>query len=453
MAREVVEDTDTKYLFKRGNVWWMQVMRDGIRVAKSTRTSILKDAQDFRDRELNPLELKDEKDRAINLLGKIAGVDAKLAQIAYSKPATEINDGWKCFLEQPNRPDTGERTLMDYEGQYMAFSKWIAEAYPDIKELRRVTKEHADKYASMLGREVSPNTYNKHLNLLTLVWKVLGTVARIDFNPWRDITRKRVVVHSRRELTVEELKRVIDASEGQMRVLLAIGIYTGLRLADAACIKWSNIDMMKRVISLIPAKTARRTQKRITIPIHHTLYSLLNLQSVSKRIGYVLPEMKSRFDLYNGALSKDIGTLFESVGIPVNANADEKKSKTHPQKKKTKAPVEKKRKRTPPDCGFHSLRHTFVSLCASGGVSQSVVQSLVGHGNPAMTQHYTHIALSAAQDAIHSLPSITGEIDLREDSKLPSMLKDLSELTDKGLATLLEKTQQEILKRTKITLS
>ena len=38
---------------------------------------------------------------------------------------------------------------------------------------------------------------------------------------------------------------------------------------------------------------------------------------------------------------------------------------------------------------------------------QQGVQSLVGHGSTAMTQHYTHIALETAQKAVVTLPDVT----------------------------------------------
>ena len=42
-------------------------------------------------------------------------------------------------------------------------------------------------------------------------------------------------------------------------------------------------------------------------------------------------------------------------------------------------------------CGFHSLRHTFVSRCVAAGVDRAVVQALVGHSTARMTEHYTHL--------------------------------------------------------------
>ena len=56
--------------------------------------------------------------------------------------------------------------------------------------------------------------------------------------------------------------------------------------------------------------------------------------------------------------------------------------------------------------GFHSLRHSFVSLCAANRVPQHVIQELVGHGSPAMTALYSHADFQQKQDAINGLPAM-----------------------------------------------
>ena len=136
-------------------------------------------------------------------------------------------------------------------------------------------------------------------------------------------------------------------------------------------------------------KTGRATGKRITLPCHPALLALLSETPSDQRRGHVLPRLAARYGQYAAALSKDVSDLFKSVGIETSASIPGSARKR-------------------PEAGFHSLRHTFVSLCAAGGVPQSVVQALVGHGSPAMTAHYTHIGLQTAQSAVACLPDVTG---------------------------------------------
>jgi len=52
----------------------------------------------------------------------------------------------------------------------------------------RVTQQMAEEYAASLNHgRFTPSTYNKHLNLLTLVFRVLKNKARLVGNPWEEI--------------------------------------------------------------------------------------------------------------------------------------------------------------------------------------------------------------------------------------------------------------------------
>jgi integrase len=375
---------------------------------------------------------------------------------------------WQAFLDQSNRPDSGESTLRQYECQYEAFARWHKETHPQADkddkpirwELRHVTQPDADKYASHLGKKVSPSTFNRHVVLLSLVWRVLEKAARLSANPWKGIERKRFTVHSRRELTVDELGRVFNMAQGEMRLLLALGAFCGLRMGDAACLQWSGVDLARGLISLVPMKTARRSQKRITMPIHRTLLAMLEQIPPRQRTGNVLPGMAEAYSARRDAVCAAVTELFLSAEIRTNANAKTKSERDAEAAAKTEGDVKARPKpkhkvgRVSADCGFHSLRHTFVSLCAAGGVPQSVVQSLVGHGSPAMTAHYTHIGLAAAQSAVALLPDLTHrdageEAEASARARLMTALDIIEGLPLEGLKKVSAKVADTIEKRRK----
>src|ERR1039458_9308795 len=100
--------------------------------------------------------------------------------------------------------------------------------------------------------------------------------------------------------------------------------------------------------------------------------------------------MQSLHAKEQGKLSANIQAFFESCGI------------------KTKEEIgEGHRRRAIVRVGFHSLRHTLVSLCAKSGAPLHIVQKLVGHGNPMLTSDkYLHIDEADKQAAISNLPSL-----------------------------------------------
>lgn len=317
-----------------------------------------------------------------------------------------VADAWQKYLATSNRPDTGNETLLLYAGQWQRFVSWLSANHPDKVALRNVTPEIADAYAANLGGAVSASTFNKHVSLLTMVCRVLAKTALLTTNPFAEVRRKRAVHHGRRELTVVELRRVCTEATAELRTLLALGTYTGLRLGDCATLKWSECDLAQGLIRRIPNKTARRDPKPVLIPIHQELARMLAETPEPERKRYVVPEVAALYQRAPAALTDRIQkhliacgvrTQVEGTGFVMVKNEDGEDEKQYTGKR---AVVE---------VGFHSLRHTFVSLCREAGAPLSVVESIVGHSSPAMTRHYTHTSEAAARSAIALLPGLKKE--------------------------------------------
>lgn len=394
----------TGYLFKRGNNFYVSWTVNGKVFSKSLRDEQGKPITTRREAELAQVKLMaafvagDEADALQAIAVKLEGRKAEIARLTdQQNPPLAIGQAWQAFFASPNRPDSGTETLYQYECQWSAFAEWMKEKHADRPTLRDVTKDLAEEYAANLnGVGLSPNTYNKHLNLLTLVFRVLKHKAKLTDNHWEVIQRKRLATHSRRELTMDELKKVCQSAEGELKVLLALGIYCGLRLGDCATLRWAEVDLRLGIIRRVPNKTARsKPDKPVLVPIHPTLRELLNqLNSAENRSEYVLPKMASLYRDRSDLVTDIVQKHFISCGI-----------RPH------KTGTGKDGKRAIIEVGFHSLRHTFVSLCRASDVPLAVVESLVGHSNPAMTRYYTHTGELAAGRAVAALPSLTKKDD------------------------------------------
>ena len=57
---------------------------------------------------------------------------------------------------------------------------------------------------------------------------------------------------------------------------------------------------------------------------------------------------------------------------------------------------------------FHSLRHSFNSAMANGGVSQEIRMKLTGHTSAEMNKGYTHHELAPLRAAIATIPGPGG---------------------------------------------
>jgi integrase len=411
----------TGHLFRRGSNFYVRWTVEGKVFSKALRDSsgnavtTKREAEEARSRLMAPFTVADEAAVLESMVGKLEGRKAELAKWEQQQnPPLPVAQAWTEFIASPNRPDSGSKTLYQYECQWNAFVSWKNEKHPELLSVRGVTRQIAEEYAGHLnhGRR-SPNTYNKHLNLLTLVFRVIKHKAKIVENPWEDIQRKRLVVHSRRELTVDELRKVCQAATGELKILLALGVYCGLRLGDCATLRWGETDLRRGIIIRIPNKTGRRNPKPVMVPIHPTLREILEETPAESRGEYVLPETCALYLKRIDLVTDRIQRHFKACGI----NPYKKDNSDKPEDGEDK-------KRAVLEVGFHSLRHTFVSLCRESNAPLAVVESIVGHSNPSMTRHYTHIGELAATRAVAALPCLIG--DAKSKSGTPAAEETLS---------------------------
>jgi integrase len=310
-----------------------------------------------------------------------------------------------------------------YEGQWSQFVDWMKETHPDLLTLRDVTAEVAAEYVRAPRMQMfSPNTFNKHRAVLALVFNTVKKEARLTSNPWESIRPKRLASNNRRELTVDELKRVCSTATGELRTLLAVGLYSGMRLGDAATLEWGEVDLRRGKITIVPNKTGRRhPERKLHIPIHPYLHNILSATPVEKRTGCVMPETAALYAKQIDKVTDIVQGHFAKNGIQLHRPGTGKNG--------VRAIIE---------VGYHSLRHSFVSLCREANAPLSVVESLVGHSNPTMTRLYTHTSEAAATQAIALLPAMSGG-EIPEDTGKKPLDADAILLEVKAIAESMEK--------------
>ena len=391
---------------EKTGMYTVRCIINGQRVAKSTGTKDKEEAERFLKRFLAPY-VKDDAEQTYAKIQAAVATEKQLREMKEDEnPQLALDKVWEAYDKSLMRRDLSLTTLDGKRQVWQGFRKFMKERFPEATELRHVSRIHAEAYLSELRDGRSGLTYNQRLCVLREMHRVLMEQARCKFNPWEGFKLRPDDSHTRRELTVEELARLIDfaSREGfEWRCLFAIGMYTGMRLGDCCKLTWSEVDIVKSVIQRIPDKTKKyRKGRPITVPIHKVLSDLLMQTPKERRTGYVLPEIgpllgdAKTIKERNRGMSKiqhHLGKIFHNAGIVTSIKVEGRKFKA-------------------PDAGFHSLRHTFVSLSANAGVPLHIVQSIVGHESNAMTRHYYHENVAALQQAVEAIPSISevGEV-------------------------------------------
>lgn len=380
MARE--KGMGSLQLEKSGR-WTMRVGIKGKRYCRSTRTKDRAQAERFLQRFLAPFGLGEHR--------------------------LPLADVWMEYVKSPNRNELAPTTLNAKRLVWMQFAKWMEHNYLFVSDLGGITSDMIGEYLVCLRADLCASTYNGRVCILREIFHLLASKAGIENDPWEGVRLRPDDCHSRRELTLDEVKRLLNAANmcgvrgvtNEWHLLFLIGIYTGLRLGDCCKLDWSNINIARGIIQIIPTKTKRYAHGRpITIPIHPTLGAALlgndecefgNSQSKilmpQSLTGPVLPTI---CEMYTGArwkIGHEIAKIFKKANIV------------------TSVKLEGRHKRTP-EATFHSLRHTFVSLAANAGVPLHIVQSIVGHESTAMTRHYYHESLDALRNAVSAIPTI-----------------------------------------------
>ena len=240
--------------------------------------------------------------------------------------------------------------------------------------------------------KLTGRTFNAHRAFLRSFWNVLADKARTESNPWAKIAKRDEHSQGRRPLTVEELRHVCQTAEGELRVLLALGLYLGCRMGDAACMDWGSVDMARRTIRYTPSKTARKTGEAVMVPIHPELDTLLAETPQGKRRGPVCPDMSARYArLGADGVSELVQRHFEACGLATT----EKRSGGGVRDRVL--------------VGFHSLRHATISLLREGGAAQSVSMAIAGHSSREVHQLYTHTDEAAMRRAVLTIPGVMSD--------------------------------------------
>ena len=300
-----------------------------------------------------------------------------------------IKDAWAAWERSASRSTAaGARTIASYRSIWARFEDWAEQR--GVANLHELDTTMACSYADALwAAPVTPRTFTAHLSFLRSVWRVLRVPAGLPTeNPWNSIRGKQASqAGGRRDLTPAELRQVIGAASGPMRLLFLCGAFTGARLGDVVGMRWADIDLAAGSWAFVPSKTSR-LGKKLALPLLDPLLTELRAAKVTSLTPHVFPEELKLWA--RGDLNRRIGAHFESCGIVTNEAVAEGS-----QRQRQRCVV-----------GYHSLRHTAASMAAQSGVSLGLVQRALGHSTADMTLKYTHADDAGTRQVMSALADV-----------------------------------------------
>lgn len=311
-----------------------------------------------------------------------------------------ISEAFKQYETYPHEKNPSKTTMQSYRAIWKLFTDWLTENHPEVQYMNEITNTMASRYLSHVnGRGITERTYNGYLKLLRSVFEKLKPQTGMTENPFSGFGQLALQTESREKLTADELQKIIQIAEGEMKSLILIGCYTGLRLKDVALLEWKSVNMEEREIRLVPSKvqkyakgTKNKKKREVVLPIHSVL--LTTLADIKKKsLGnskYVLPETAAEYERYNPNISFAVRDLFEAAGLKVNYKREDGKG------------------RAVCRYSYHSLRHSFVSLCHASGIPQSAAMEMVGHTSESVHMVYVDNDNEIKRRGIDQFPNLIG---------------------------------------------
>jgi integrase len=215
----------------------------------------------------------------------------------------------------------------------------------------------------------------------------LGELSRAIGHTWRELWPRVKKLEERKDIgraiSPAEQGKLLDVAatlrSPVVRTAIPLLMLTGLRSGEALGLRWRQVNLFDRTITVGRAKTSSGTGR--VIPINDDLAKLL----ASHRAWFVL-----RF----GEPQPEHSVF--PFGSP---------QPTDPEKPVTdiSSGWDLVRSLSGVSCRLHDLRHTFCTRLAENGVPESTMLALMGHMSRTMLERYSHIRMAAKREALAAI--------------------------------------------------
>jgi integrase len=280
------------------------------------------------------------------------------------------NEGRRKEAERIKRESENKWTIDRLFAEYMSlrsnnkskktdtgrFNNYLSPVFGN-KEPKDIAPLDVDRFRIRLLKKLSPQTVKHILNLLTWIIN-FGTSNNLCDSISFKIKKPSVNNIKTEDLSKKQISKLLTAIEDdhdiQIKHLMKLALYTGLRRGELFKLKWDHLDFNRGFI-LISSPKGGVDQK---IPINSEAREILNNHPKTES-EYVFPGARGQ---QRTDISRSVNRIKEKAGLPKDFRP------------------------------LHGLRHVFASMLASSGkVDLYTLQRLLTHKDPRMTQRYAHL--------------------------------------------------------------
>jgi integrase len=363
-------------IFLRGTVAWIQYYdARGQQVRESSHST-------------------DEKKAAKLLrkrLGEVgAGIHRDTRRVTYESLRESFYSDYEINARKSLRRDMEGKPCLDKVARLDAFFSGYRACDIDADLIRRFTKDQQ-------GRGLANGTINRSISGLRRMFNLAledGTLREIPHFPMLKEATPRQGFFER-----EQYEALSGALVDYLRLPLALGYYTGMRLGEVLSLKWNQVDFIAGSINLRAGETKNDDAR--SIPIVPALRALLKEQFAKRqpecpyvcfrmdRSGRSVKIESFRKSWYSSCVKAGLGEMVPAVdanGKPIYAPLRGPRSKA-------------KQVMTYKGMIFHDLRRTAVRNIVAAGVPEKVAQTITGHRTRSTFDRYHIVSQKDVSEA------------------------------------------------------
>lgn len=311
----------------------------------------------------------------------------------------------EAWSQIPRKRSLNPRYVKCCHKTLVSFTNYISEHHPSAAEMSDITREMAIGFLTAeSARGITGKTWNDELKLLRATFKHLRRTAGLIDNPFEEIPLKESETVFRKPFSSLELKRILDASQEDSftRPLIITAMCTAMRKGDCCRLKWSDVDMNSRFVTVKTTKTG----VTVVIPMFPLLYDLLR-DTPPTESQYCFPDLANMYESNPDGVTWRVRQILKIAGFSEPSEGD---SENLVAKEESLLRIKRKngglRQASVRD--LHSFRVTWITLALSAGVPMELVRKVTGHATvDIVLKHYFQPGRENMRDALnHAMPKM-----------------------------------------------
>jgi integrase len=309
------------------------------------------------------------KEQAVALLAKKKAEAFEGRYFDRRKESTfRVKDAWTLYQPISERDND---TWQSEQGRAVYLLRHLGERVVASLHVGDVDEYRAKRMEEPTRRKLPPAsaTVDKEVELLKRMLNYAERCEKIDRNPVAKASLLRKPNVRKLVLDEEGFARLIEAAEEALRPILLVAFDTGMRRGEILNLRWANVNLAARSITLHPDETKTEAAR-----------TLFMTERVWEAIRELPRPLRGDGPVF---MNPETGEEWKEIRFKFRRAV--------------------KRAGLPEDLWFHDLRRSFVTNARRRGIAESVVMRLSGHKTRAVFDRYNVVDEGDVRAAVQTI--------------------------------------------------